>query len=65
MAGLLTIFGKIDVEVPAFKLIKKMANYEIREYPASIHATVNDVNDSSGFNKLAGYIFGANKMNES
>lgn len=34
------VFGKIDVEMPAHKVIRKAEGYEIWRYPASVAATV-------------------------
>jgi hypothetical protein len=62
-----TVFGKIDVETPPFKSIKKTGAYEIREYDSQLAATVTytaeDQMSNTGlpFRKLAGYIFGGNQ----
>ncbi len=67
-------FKIIDVfktEKQAYRVIKKEAGFEIRFYPAATMATVysKGVNyksvASSGFNKLAKFIFGGNQQKES
>jgi hypothetical protein len=58
------------VERANYTVVKKMADYEIREYPARIVAqtTVQGTHSesmSSGFRIVAGYIFGENTRKES
>lgn len=59
------VLGKIDVETPAHKVLRKTAFYEIRQYPPAVMAAVySDEMDNmrdekfmnAGFRVLAGYI---------
>jgi hypothetical protein len=59
------VLGKIDVETPAHKVLRKTSLYEIREYPPAVMAAVySDEMDNmrddrfmnAGFRVLAGYI---------
>jgi hypothetical protein len=67
--NIMSIFGKIGVETPAFTLLKQYPNYEIRQYAPTIRAEVeyagSDVTNSTGFRDLAGFIFGDNKQRKS
>ena len=67
-------FKKISVssiETQKYRVVKKEDGYEIRFYPKATFATIrsNGTNykqvASSGFRKLAGYIFGGNDQNKS
>lgn len=57
-------------ETQAYKVIKTENEFEIRYYPAATMAMITSSAKtyrelgSSGFKKLAGYIFGGNKANE-
>jgi len=58
------------VKEPKFTMIEKKAGYEIREYVTYIEARVKVTGEyreamSSGFNILAGYIFGGNTSKQS
>lgn len=61
----------LKTEKQAYRLVKKEAGFEIRYYPAATMATVYSKGTnyktvaSSGFNKLAKYIFGGNQQKES
>jgi hypothetical protein len=62
-------FGS-HVEQLDYKVVKKTADYEIREYPEHIVAQTTVQGDygesmNSGFSILAGYIFGGNTKKES
>lgn len=63
------VFGKVNEETPKFKLVKKTEIYEIREYEPQIRAEVDinteELSTSSGFQSLAGYIFGDNVSSSS
>jgi hypothetical protein len=57
------------IETPDYRLIKKIENIEIREYPDLITASTYmgssySGNSGNGFRKVAGYIFGGNERNE-
>ena len=67
-------FKKISVssiETKKYRVVKKEDGFEIRFYPKATFATIrsNGTNykqvASSGFRKLAGYIFGGNDQNKS
>ncbi len=65
------IIGVVKTEKQAYRVVKKEAGFEIRFYPSATMATVYSKADnyksvaSSGFNKLAKFIFGANQQKES
>lgn len=59
---------KSDTEMQAYKVIKKYKEFEIREYPPAIYASVTKTGrmmeiGNEGFRDLAGYIFGGNQEN--
>lgn len=59
---------KADTEMQPYKVIKKFKDFEIREYPPSVYATVSKSGKmmeigNQGFRDLANYIFGGNKQN--
>jgi hypothetical protein len=64
-------FAKTKVEEQPYQVIKVYDNFEVRFYPsatiASINSNAKTYKDlgSSGFRKLANYIFGGNKDNKS
>jgi hypothetical protein len=62
------IFGGIDVEQAKYKVVKKMENFEIRQYEPHIRIEVemdsNEYTDGSKFMDLGGYIFGKNKSKD-
>lgn len=57
-----TIFGAIDVEMPAFESLKQTEAYELRKYPETIQAMTPRPASmdaaSSPFRTIAAYIFG-------
>lgn len=65
------IMGVVKTEKQAYRVVKKEAGFEIRFYPSATMATVYSKADnyksvaSSGFNKLAKFIFGGNQQKES
>ncbi len=64
-------FAKTNVEEQPYQVIKVYDSFEVRFYPsatiASINSNAKTYKDlgSSGFRKLANYIFGGNKDNKS
>lgn len=57
------------IETPEYRVINKIENIEIREYPDLLIASTYmgssySSNSGNGFRKVAGYIFGANERNE-
>lgn len=64
-------FPASSIETQKYRVVKKEDGFEIRYYPKATFATIrsNGVNykqvASSGFRKLAGYIFGGNDQNKS
>ncbi|CAL8470207.1 g9749 [Coccomyxa elongata] len=58
-----------NLDTPKYTVLKKMADYEIRRYERFTTAEVSMPSESSpasgsGFNDLAGYIFGGNREKE-
>lgn len=59
-----------DIEMPKYKVIKKLGEVEIREYPSLILAQTSlkksdyDQEGSNGFRTVAGYIFGGNQSQQ-
>lgn len=56
----------LAIEEPAFRIVLKEGDYEIRDYPALVVAETSAVGDQraaggQGFRALAGYIFGGNR----
>ena len=56
------------IETPDYKLIERNGNFEIREYRSFVIAKTKVQNDykeatSTGFRRIANYIFGGNKQN--
>ncbi|URE43190.1 SOUL heme-binding protein, partial [Musa troglodytarum] len=62
----LRIYKTPDLETPKYLILKRTANYEIRKYePFVVVETEGDkLSGSSGFNNVAGYIFGKNSSSE-
>ena len=64
---LLMSFSKIRIEKQKYRVVKKEQDFEIRFYPPAIFATTKSSAksyqdlSSSGFRKIAGYIFGNNE----
>ena len=52
------------LEEPKFEVIAEFDEIEIRRYEPYVVAEVDVPDDSSGFRKLAGYIFGGNEQGE-
>ena len=52
------------LEEPDFEVIAQFDDVEIRRYAPYVVAEVDVPDDSSGFRKLAGYIFGGNEQGE-
>ncbi|KAL0358352.1 UNVERIFIED_CONTAM: hypothetical protein Sangu_0684600 [Sesamum angustifolium] len=55
-----------DLETPKYQILKKTADYEVRSYDPFIVVETNGdkLSGSSGFNSVAGYIFGKNSSAE-
>lgn len=64
---ILMSFTKISIEKQKYRVVKKEKEFEIRFYPPAIFATTRSAAKSyrelgsSGFRKIAGYIFGNNE----
>jgi hypothetical protein len=64
------LYSNNRTEQQAFQLVKDYHEFEIRFYPEAVLATVYSKAESyraisgTGFNALAGYIFGGNESNE-
>jgi hypothetical protein len=64
-------FSTSSIETQKYRVVKKEEGFEIRFYPKATFATIrsNGANykevSSSGFRRLAGYIFGGNDQNKS
>jgi len=59
-----------DIEMPKYRVVKKLGEVEIREYPSLILAQTSlkksdyDQEGSNGFRTVAGYIFGGNQSQQ-
>ncbi|KAL3650755.1 hypothetical protein CASFOL_007158 [Castilleja foliolosa] len=55
-----------DLETPKYQILKRTAHYEVRKYDPFIIVETNGdkLSGSSGFNSVAGYIFGKNSAAE-
>ncbi|XP_010254287.1 PREDICTED: uncharacterized protein LOC104595304 [Nelumbo nucifera] len=62
----LRIYKTPDLETPKYQILKRTANYEVRKYSPFIvvEAKGDKLSGSSGFNDVAGYIFGKNSSME-
>ncbi|XP_051150151.1 uncharacterized protein LOC127264693 [Andrographis paniculata] len=62
----LRVYKTPDLETPKYRILKRTANYEVRKYePFIVVETSSDkLSGSSGFNSVAGYIFGKNSSAE-
>ncbi|CAL5443153.1 unnamed protein product [Camellia sinensis] len=62
----LRIYKTPDLESPKYQILKKTADYEVRKYPPFIVVETNGdkLSGSTGFNAVAGYIFGKNSAKE-
>ena len=64
-------FTASSIETQKYRVVKKEQGFEIRFYPKATFATIRSTGSnykqvaSSGFRKLAGYIFGGNDQNKS
>jgi hypothetical protein len=64
-------FSYSSIETQKYRVVKKEDGFEIRFYPKATFATIRSAGTnykqvaSSGFRKLAGYIFGGNDQNKS
>lgn len=63
-------FKSDDIEMPAYRVVKKYGDVEIRQYPVMLVAQTQlmqgsqDQKMSNGFRTIAGYIFGGNERNQ-
>ncbi|XP_010493119.1 PREDICTED: uncharacterized protein LOC104770395 [Camelina sativa] len=72
LEGLVDVFKQLriyktpDLETPKYQILKRRANYEVRKYEPFIVVETNGdkLSGSSGFNNVAGYIFGKNSTTE-
>ncbi|XP_004513575.1 uncharacterized protein [Cicer arietinum] len=70
--GLLELFKQLriyktpELESPKYQILKKTANYEVRQYDPFVVVETNGdkLSGSTGFNDVAGYIFGKNSTTE-
>ena len=59
-----------NIETPKYKILRKISDVEIREYPAMTLAQTKlksnryDGNEDNGFRTVAGYIFGGNSKQQ-
>ncbi|XWS26936.1 hypothetical protein CRYUN_Cryun26dG0072900 [Craigia yunnanensis] len=62
----LRIYKTPDLETPRYQILKRTANYEVRKYTPFIVVETNGdkLSGSTGFNTVAGYIFGKNSTIE-
>ncbi|KAI4344073.1 hypothetical protein L6164_011345 [Bauhinia variegata] len=62
----LRIYKTPDLETPKYQILKRTANYEVRQYSPFIvvETNGNKLSGSTGFNDVAGYIFGKNSTVE-
>ncbi|XP_028800084.1 uncharacterized protein LOC114755375 [Neltuma alba] len=62
----LRIYRTPDLESPKYQIFKRTANYEVRHYAPFIVVETNGdkLSGSTGFNTVAGYIFGKNSTEE-
>ncbi|KAJ7956629.1 SOUL heme-binding family protein [Quillaja saponaria] len=62
----LRIYKTPELESPKYQILKRTANYEVRQYaPFVVVETTGDkLSGSTGFNDVAGYIFGKNSTME-
>ncbi|XP_072965923.1 uncharacterized protein [Typha angustifolia] len=62
----LRIYKTPDLETPKYQILKRTATYEVRKYASFVVAETrgDKLSGSSGFNDVAGYIFGKNSSTE-
>ncbi|CAN8265816.1 unnamed protein product [Cochlearia groenlandica] len=72
LEGLVDVFKQLriyktpDLETPKYQILKRTSNYEVRMYEPFIVVETNGdkLSGSTGFNNVAGYIFGKNSTTE-
>ncbi|MEN9369661.1 MAG: hypothetical protein RI952_526 [Bacteroidota bacterium] len=70
VVGALLAFKSDGIEMPAYKVIKRIDDIEIRQYPTMVVAqtmllqSAKEERMSNGFRTIAGYIFGGNERNQ-
>ncbi|MBM3439139.1 MAG: heme-binding protein [Bacteroidetes bacterium] len=63
-------FKNADIETPAYTVVRKLGEVEIRQYPSMVVAKTSlnsasfDQAGNQGFRSIAGYIFGGNENNQ-
>jgi len=68
--GVLFAFKSDGIEMPAYKVVKRIGELEIRTYPkmlvaqTSLAESAKEQRMSNGFRTIAGYIFGGNERNQ-
>ncbi|XP_020588147.1 uncharacterized protein LOC110029974 [Phalaenopsis equestris] len=64
--GQLSFYKTPDLETPDYQILKRTAKYEVRKYASFLVAETkgDKLSGSSGFNDVAGYIFGKNSTME-
>ena len=68
--GVFYSFRFKNIETPKYKILRKISDVEIREYPAMTLAQTKlksnryDGNEDNGFRTVAGYIFGGNSKQQ-
>ncbi|KAF6167266.1 hypothetical protein GIB67_043127 [Kingdonia uniflora] len=62
----LRIYKTPELESPKYQILKRTANYEVRKYSpfVVVETKGNKLSGSTGFNDIAGYIFGKNSAEE-
>ncbi|KAK2366361.1 SOUL heme-binding family protein [Trifolium repens] len=62
----LRIYKTPELESPKYQILKKAANYEVRQYDPFVVVETNGdkLSGNTGFNDVAGYIFGKNSTTE-
>ncbi|KEH37970.1 SOUL heme-binding family protein [Medicago truncatula] len=62
----LRIYKTPDLESPKYQILKRTANYEVRQYDPFVVVETNGdkLSGNTGFNDVAGYIFGKNSTTE-
>jgi len=54
--GLSSVFGVVDVDTPAYEVLREGRDYEIRRYASSTAIETSGGGDNNAFMSLAGYI---------
>lgn len=62
----LRIYKTPELESPKYQILKRTANYEVRQYDPFVVVETNGdkLSGNTGFNDVAGYIFGKNSTTE-